>query len=300
MLCAGTVGSGSPVPVHVSPSGPAEPPPPAATADGCGVLGDDVTADDAARAHSACRIARERFHELMGDPVPEVRVVVEWRQGYRTGTAAGRAVVLWPSSAAMTERVGTPNGGGDGAPVGPGGMDAHLDAHAAAQWREVLPHEIVHALLATRFYPEGELPGGEYGTPLPDWLEEGAAIWAEPLRSRRARLATARTLPRPSRDLRSILAGEHPAATDRDILTMRDGAAPPADEALWEFYPQSIAVVGFIYDVGGRRAFRELAHRLARDPDDARAVVGLPGLPAAMDELLRAWEDWLVGERPGG
>lgn len=286
-LSAGIVGGWGAPPVAESPPAPA--PKAAATPDeGCGVMGAAVSEDDAFRAFEACAVARERFAELMGHPVPEVRVVVESRRGYRAGTAAGRAVILWPSSASMAARARA-SGGADQAA-----------GHVAAQWREVLPHEIVHALLATRFYPDGDLPEEGYGTPLPDWLEEGAAIWAEPARSRRSRLATARELPRVQRDLRAILEGEHPAAANRDALAVRDGAAPPSDQALWDFYPQSIAVVEFIYDQGGRPAFRELARRLADDPEDPEALVGLPGLPARMDRLVARWERWLGSEPDRG
>jgi hypothetical protein len=244
----------------------------------CVIEGDALTAADADRALAACEAARGRFAELLGAAVPRVLVLVEERAGYRTGILEGHAVVLWPSSRAMARQLG------DG-PV--------ADAHIAKQWRDVLRHEIAHALTAAHFFPAGDFESTGYGTPLPDWFEEALAIWAEPAASRESRLAAARRLPDHRLDLHAILTMRHPAAGSRAALAVRDGAPPPADDALWDFYQQSIAVLAFIHGLGGPAAVRELAVRLTADPRDARAVVALPGLPATLDEVESAWSEWL-------
>ncbi|HSH45089.1 MAG TPA: hypothetical protein VK966_04495 [Longimicrobiales bacterium] len=241
----------------------------------------------------ACTQARQRFADLVGEPVPAVRIAVEPRAGYRTGTASGDAVVFWPTSATMADGARRALRSREDVAADTTGEGRRVAAHVSAQWREVLPHEIVHALMATRFYPDSDFPREGYGTPLPDWLEEGAAIWAEPRDSRRSRLATARDLPPARRDLRSILAGEHPAAADRRILTVRDGAPPPDQQALWDFYPQSIALVSFIHDEGGPEAVAELTRRLVRDPTDTLAIRALPGLPDRLETIEAAWRRWL-------
>ncbi|HEX7049193.1 MAG TPA: hypothetical protein VF188_03190 [Longimicrobiales bacterium] len=257
-----------------------------APAASCEVVGADAAPADVARARAACETARARFAELFGAPVPGVRVILQDRAGYRTGTQGARAAVVWPTSEAMTARV---EGG------------AAAERHVAMQWREVLPHEIAHTLLAARFFPEetgegaGDPEGAVYGTPLPDWLDEGVAIWAEPLESRRRRLAQARALPEARRDLRAILTSTHPGAGNAAALAVRDGAAVPPDEALRDFYPQSIAVLAFLYDRGGREAVRDLVRRIAAGATLPAAVAGLPGLPARFEDVAAAWEEWLAG-----
>jgi hypothetical protein len=244
----------------------------------CVIDGRDVTAEDADRALRACVAARGRFVELMGEPVPQVLVMVEERAGYRVGILEGHAVVLWPSSHAMARQVGE----------GPA-----ADAHIASQWRDVLRHEIAHALTAAHFFPEGEFESTGYGTPLPDWFEEGVAIWAEPRASRESRLAAARALPDDRLDLRSILTMRHPAAGNAAAIAVRDGAAAPLDTSLWDFYQQSIAVLAFVHGLGGAAAVRELATRLTTEPGDPAAAVGLAGLPGTFEALEAAWWEWL-------
>lgn len=252
----------------------------------CTVGGVRSTAEDVALARTACESARARFAALFGDPVPEVRVILRDRPGYRVGTQDGRAAIVWPTSRAMAAQAG----GGEAA-----------GRHVAAQWREVLPHETAHALMSARFYPDhtgGEAAG--YGTPLPDWLDEAVAIWAEPEASRALRLAQARALPAVKRDLRAILESPHPAMANRAALAMRDGAPPPADEALRAFYPQSVAVLGFVHEAGGAAAVAELVRRLTSDPATPVAIAGLPGLPEDFDGVVAAWDAWIGGRGAAG
>lgn len=248
----------------------------------CEVSADGASRRDVERARAACAIARERFRELFGEPVPAVTIMVGDRDGYRTGLTRGKAAVLWPSTEAMRARVGT---------------GARADGHIALQWNEVLPHEISHVLLAARFFPDAHGSGrAPYGSPLPDWIDEGVAIWAEPEASRATRIAQARALPPERRSLVSILTTPHPAATDRDVLSIRDGAAIPDDQALWEFYPRAIAALSFLHDAGGRDATSELVRRLIAGAPLPDAVEGLPGLPDDLPEIEAAFDRWLLDD----
>lgn len=245
----------------------------------------NAPAPEIARARNACEHARARFSELFGDPVPGVRVVLWERGGYRTSARDGVAIVFWPTGRALAERVGK----GDAARL-------YIEDH----WRNVLPHETAHALLAARFFGEAR-PGGQaedasanyYGTPFPDWLDEGVAIWAESPENRRGRAAEFHQLPARLRDLGSILAMPHPATDDDAALAMRDGAPVPSNDPVLDFYPQSFAVLAFVIEMGGPTAIQELARRLFADPSDTEAIAGLPGLPADVDGVGAAWIDWL-------
>jgi hypothetical protein len=178
----------------------------------------------------------------------------------------------------------------------PTGVDAPIgDLHVASQWRDVLPHEAMHAMVAAHFFAAGDDLSAAYGTPLPDWFEEAVAIWAEPESQRGLRLAQARNLPPELRVLSGILATPHPAADNPALLAARDGAALPRwDRALWAFYPQAIAVLRFVHDAGGAAAVQVLAARLlAGHASDATVLAGLPGMPAEAAEVILAWERWL-------
>jgi hypothetical protein len=256
---------------------------PGASAD-CGVSGAQPRPDDVARARAACVTARARFAELFGDTVPAVLVMFHEQPGYRVSADGNVGLIYWPSTAAMTKRFGR-------------GVEA--ERKVAAQWREVLPHEIMHALTIARFYGEGFAsdPGG-YGTPFPDWFEEAIGIWGEPLDSRRMRVAQARRRPELGAALRTILERPHPAATNRALLDERVGAQLPAgDDELWSFYPRAIALLTFVHETGGRAAVSELARRLIRNPRNEHALVGLAGMPADAAGVTRAWEKW-VAEQP--
>jgi hypothetical protein len=200
------------------------------------------------------------------------------------GLLDGEAAILWPSSQAMTPRTAD--------------RDA-VEKHLAAQWREVLPHEISHLLLAVRFFRDAPAtPAGEYGTPLPDWLDEAVAIWAEPTESRQRRVQQLLELPADLRGLRAILTAAHPATGKSAAFISRDGTARPADFALWAFYPQAISVLTFVYELGGVAATRELVQRLQDDPDNPLALAGLPGLPHDFEGVEAAWSAWLARGTP--
>jgi hypothetical protein len=246
----------------------------------CTVGGATVRAD-ADRAVAACTTARARYAELFGRTAPRIHIVLHDLPGYEVASSGETGLVFWPISSALV-------------PVG--GVTAPRQ-WIDRQWEEVLPHEVMHALTMASFYADTDAVGhGGYGTPLPDWFEEGIAIWAEPPESRHGRVAQARGLPSHRLDLLTILRGEHPAAAQPDIIAAKPGARVPADEALRAFYPQAIAVLSFIHEAGGAPALRELARRLVRDPTDDRALLGLPGLPTDTPDLLAAWAQWLAAQ----
>jgi len=244
----------------------------------CEVSGATASVADVQRAQSACDVAQARFADLFGGPVPSVRVVLWEDARYRTGIQGGRAVIYWPTGAVLDAR-------------GQGPAE-----YAADPWLEVLPHEIAHVLLAARFFGTGlkaAAENGGYGTPLPDWVDEGVAIWAEPPASRRGRLREARALITERQSLRAILTGSHPALSNAQVMAMRDGGVPPEDPDLFAFYPQALAVLAFIHDAGGAPATLELVIRLKRE-DPVAAVVGLPGLGRSFEDVEDAWRDWLA------
>lgn len=234
---------------------------------------------------AACHAARASFAELFGEPVPGVRIILWEEPHYRMGLLRGEAAIFWPTGEAMTPRRVDP---------------IVAEMHVEKQWREVLPHEIAHLLLAVQFFRDDRTdPGDGYGTPLPDWLDEAVAIWAEPPESRRRRIEQARELPDEYRDLRSILTRPHPAAGRTAGYVTRDGTARPADFDLWAFYPQSIAVLAFIHEHGGTEATTELVRRLLAAPDDLLPLAGLPGLPEDFEAVQALWKEWITGGARG-
>lgn len=277
MLLRATLGAIA-LPALLSGTDPGASPADSAPPEPCRVTGVMESADDVALALSACEIARARFAELFGGPVPPVRIQLTRSAGYRIGTDDEGAAVLWPTSATMEASMGR--------------------GHVSLQWREVLPHEMAHALLTARFFAETEIPDSEYGTPLPDWLDEGIAIWAEPPESRAERIAQARALPLGRQSLAAILGSPHPAMANDAAWRMREGAAPPTDdEALWAFYPQSIGVLAFVMESGGPEALGALMERLlsAVVPPGVDLLSGLPGMPQDAAGVLEAWDAWLGG-----
>lgn len=240
------------------------------------------TSTDRDHALEACTTAQSRFAELFSGPVSGVKVILWEKPGYRMGLLGGEAAIFWPTSETLS----------------PGSGDPAAQEHIEDQWREVLPHEIAHLLLAVTFFPDNAAtPPDGYGTPLPDWMDEAVAIWAEPIESRKRRVEQARNLPAEYLDLERILTMTHPAAGRSAAYISRDGTAAAPEYELWAFYPQSIAVLTFIHDLGGRAAVSELMERLVAQPDEPLAIEGLPGLPSDMKGIVSAWQSW-IGEAP--
>jgi hypothetical protein len=245
--------------------------------------GGSAASGDVRDALAACAAARARFAALFGDPVAPVAIVLRAEPGYRVRLEAGGVAVLWPDGAVLAA-----------AAAGGGGDPAAAARQVRSQLQDQLPHEVVHGLLAARFYPDGFVAApGSYGTPLPDWLEEALAIWAESESNRTGRLAQARRLPAARRELPAILAAPHPGLASAPAMASRDGGPLPDDEALWAFYPQSFAVLMFVHERGGAAAVQVLTARLVADPSSTDALAGLPDMPPTMEEVVRAWRHWL-------
>jgi hypothetical protein len=255
-------------------------PPPASP---CEITGATGSAADVSRATRACETARTRFGQLLGSPAPDVEIVLWDELGYRTGVRGSTAVVYWPTGRAL----GSVPGGGQ------------FSAYGNDPWSDGLPHEIAHMLLAAHLSDSGvpvSAGQGGYGTPLPDWLDEAVAIWVEPAKSRAERLGEARALPGAWLDLGAIMYGAHPGAANPAVMAMRDGAPPPADLALAAFYPRSIALLGFVFDLGGSAAVQTLVGSLLADAGAGpRALLSLPGMPEDAETLRDAWRSWLAG-----
>ena len=292
-------------------------------ADACLVTG-DVSRDDAALARAACSRARERFAAVLGDP-PSGTITLSSAEGFSGYTEAGRWSLTWPT----TQRLAT---GITGFAGGPGTSDSRR--FVGEQWREVLPHEIGHVMLGAWLYSPGRTMSGEYGTYMPDWVDEAVAISMEPDTIRRERLAQARAFsPLPA--LREVLAFNHPLRGNRDqAFSTRVIASPPCDgpcdrerptdtrtitervfrdgrvtvdtvyaageprldaDPLARFYILSYALWAYVEERGGRDAIAMLMTRYRRNSRDTAALVGLPGLPATLAAIDADWRAWLAG-----
>jgi hypothetical protein len=249
----------------------------------CTVGGSSVHAADEARALAACESARQRFAELFGHAAPRAHVVLHDQPDYEVALVQDIGVVFWPATPSLTRVAESPES--------PESPESHRPAQ---QWTEVLPHELMHALTMAHFYAHGSaVDSAGYGTPLPDWFEEGIAIWGEPAESVAGRLAQARRLPAERMDLHALLSGRHPAAANPGIVAAVPGAAVPADAALRAFYPQSIALVAYVHARGGAKAMAELGRRLHAEPRSSAVLAALPGLPTTMAAVERDWQEWL-------
>jgi hypothetical protein len=127
-----------------------------------------------------------------------------------------------------------------------------------------LTHEVTH-LMFVRYvadrYPDlaPKVLGAGYqiGTPFPDWIDEGLAVWNEP----------AELLAWRKDDLREILAGENAMVaaplTLKQLLTMDHPIADGDGNKINVFYHQSWALVAYLLDRGGPEFFRDMLDRMA-------------------------------------
>jgi len=296
---------------------PGEVTPPRA-ADQCSIAG-DLARDDAARARRACTEARERFARILGNPPPGT-ITLSGRGGFSGYTEAGRWALTWPTSARMAAGTG---------PASTAASRKFVDE----QWIEVLPHEIGHVMLGAWLYSPGRVLTGDYGTYMPDWIDEAVAISMEPDSIRQTRLAQARMFA-PLPTLGEVLAFRHPLRGNADeAFSTRVIASPPCDgpcdrerptdtrtitervfrdgrvtvdtayaageqrldaDPLARFYILSYAVWAYVEDRGGRDAIALLMSRLRRNPRDPAVLVGLPGLPPTSLAIDAGWRAWLA------
>jgi hypothetical protein len=288
--------------------------------DPCLVAG-PAPASDVARARAACSAARQRFTAILGDAPPGT-IVLSASQGLSTYTEGGRWTLTWPTSSRLVAgKVATP--------------DANVEQRRFLdeQWHEVLPHELGHIMLGAFLYSPGRVLTGEYGTYMPDWIDEAVAISMEPQAIRADRLEQARGIAA-APPLAEVLTFRHPFSGSRiEAFSTRILSSPPCDgpctrerptdtriitervfrdgritvdtayvageraleaDPLARFYVLSYALWAYVESRGGRRATDLLIERLRRNPRDTGAIVGLPGLPRTATAVETDWRRWLV------
>jgi hypothetical protein len=129
---------------------------------------------------------------------------------------------------------------------------------------KALTHEVMHILFikyVDEKFPElkPKVTGSGYkvGTPLPDWLDEGLAVVAEPEDFRAHR----------RKELAEILQGTNPTATELipldKLLTMNHPVVDGKGGQVSVFYAQSYAFVEYLLREAGAKVFRGLVAGLA-------------------------------------
>lgn len=169
--------------------------PPPDPAVGCRVQG--LPGADTTGARGACQYARSRINDLFGLPVPGVEVVIVDSAGIAGDFVKGGVQLRWGARSVTAPANHRLDGMGTGAPS--------LPAIA------VQGHEIGHLVLTAMVGDTGATRTDGYGSRLPDWLDEGVAVWSEPPHLRRHRLAGGQLLPDSAFDLRALLRWRHPS-----------------------------------------------------------------------------------------
>lgn len=173
---------------------------------GCGSAPPDLHADASVRIpcavhegdldfhalFTACQYARERFRVLLDrEPYPVTIIVHDTTVAYNN-LRDGRAFYYHPSNGALARA--------HSVFAGPRSPDPTF----------LVDHEIGHILLFAATSGGVGPPPGEYGTVLPDWFDEGVAIWAEDEEQRVARMRSAAALPDAALDLLAFASLRHP------------------------------------------------------------------------------------------
>ncbi len=279
---------------------------------------------DVSRARAACAQARERFAATLGE-APSGTIALSPTQGLSTFTEGGRWTLTWPMSSRLTGSMPRSNP-----------SDAETRRFLDEQWQEVLPHELGHIMLGAYLYSPGRVLTGEYGTYMPDWIDEAVAISMEPNATRADRLAQARAFTRLP-PLGEVLRFSHPYGGSRtEAFSTRIVSSPPCEgpcarerpgdtriitervfrdgrvtvdttyvageralesDPLARFYVLSYALWAYVEARGGRRATDTLLERYRRNPRDMNAIAGVPGLPATVAAVEADWHGWLTNTR---
>lgn len=269
-------------------------------------------------ARRVCAMAEYRFAQLTGVTAPAGGIVLSREGGMVAEAGRSEWRLQWPTSARMRETA----------------RELQLDeADVSREWETTLPHELGHLMLAANLFRDG-LPhaSDEYGTPLPDWIDEGAGIWMEPEPSRAERLRQAVTLANAATvSLDELLRTKHPLASRPDgpyatrivinppcvrcarvnpdqtqrvaYRYFRDGrtavdttylsATAAVNEPEARFYALSYALLAYLRDRGGKSAIQELLARGRRDPS-GELLAGLPGIPADAATIEHEWRRWMI------
>jgi hypothetical protein len=202
-------------------------------------------------------------------------------------------------------------------------------------WDRTLPHEIGHLMmfsLADELKMASE--PGEFGSPFPDWLDEGAAVWMEP-GSDPSDLTTIRRERLQTPSVGEIVGAKQPHVSGDDwirsvartitmpclnrapcsrtrwnewmIVTRRiEDRAEVADTTYMEHYQErgqvledhfnfySNALLRFIHERGGSAAVVSLVESLAKGDSSVEAITTAPGLPPTGEQLEREWSAWFA------
>ena len=269
-------------------------------------------------ARRVCAMAEYRFAQLTGATAPSGGIVLSREGGMVAEAGRSEWRLQWPTSARMRETA----------------RELQLDeTDVSREWETTLPHELGHLMLAANVFRDG-LPheSDEYGTPLPDWIDEGAGIWMEPEPSRAERLRQAVTLANATTvSLDELLRTKHPLASRADgpyatrivinppcvrcarvnpdqtqrvsYRYFRDGRTAvdttylspttAINEPEARFYALSYALLAYLRDRGGKSAIQELLARGRLNPT-GELLAGLPGLPADATSIEQEWRRWMI------
>lgn len=190
----------------------------------------------------------------------------------------------------------------------PGGPRRDAELH-----EDVLRHELGHAMYAATFWPGASSEVPVYGSPAPDWLDEGVAMLMEAPESQQQRgarfLATYRASPDSVPPLATFLAMPHPALALQQMMrrhgqTSRSGVTSmelsPGDRtavALDIFYGQSLVFAAFLIEASGDvRILREISEASAAGVDFGNWLArrkAASALPSSLPQLQARWDEWL-------
>ena len=262
---------------------------------------------------TACHYARERFTSLFGRQPHPVTIVVHDTTALLNDVRDGRVFVFVPGNRAVARARASFSGVSASRPHDP---------------LMFVTHEILHFLLAAAFFGGQTPQPGIYGTPLPDWFDEGVAIWGEDEPARLSRMQIAAGLPDRLLDLDTFTRRHHPRAGDlieqrmesiliqctrapctpntigRDtfrIVSLIDAAGKVRVDTLvpghpdfdrWDdagFYAISSTILPFFHARGGSRLIGVLLDRLLANPGRTDVFADLPGLPADPHGVNREW-----------
>jgi hypothetical protein len=200
------------------------------------------------------------------------------------------------------------------------------NAPDAARERDsiAIPHELAHIWLINRFWPNasGAKPD-QYGGPGPDWLDEMAAVIAEPEDSKRRRRALfweryAGDGRAELTDLRQFLASDHPlasqarqlsaaarekqSATATTVTVLSGEAARDVAGSGISFYLRSLMFSDYLADTSGDvTVFCSIAKAISSGMtfEDWLGRDGeRHGLAGSIDDLQADWLRWLDQKRP--
>ncbi|MBI2900345.1 MAG: hypothetical protein HYY17_09175 [Planctomycetes bacterium] len=158
------------------------------------------------------------------------------------------------------------------------------EAGRGAEPDTTMAHELGHLWLL--FWADGPEPKTrQYGSTLPDWIDEGFASLMEGETARRLYSGAAKRLVRdgtrlPLADLLGCIHPDSREKTDR----------PKAKDRL-VFYTQSWSVVAFLEDRYGAAALRHLLEKI-RSGKRVEDALGEKGLPKTLGDLDAEWEAW--------